>query len=52
MVFLKKKMRTRLIFLVIIVLIFLYWHGVSNIASAKGWKIPGLWEILKAGARF
>ncbi|MBX4186644.1 MAG: hypothetical protein KW802_00060 [Candidatus Doudnabacteria bacterium] len=35
--YLKKKMRTRLILLAIVVLLFLYWRGVKNVSAAKGW---------------
>ena len=68
--YIKKKMRTKLILLAIVVLLFLYWHGIKNVAESKGWdcsyhvvyavcnaknnkaRLPGLFEVLKAGARF
>jgi len=68
--YLKKKMRTRLILLAIAVLLFLYWHGIKNITAQKGWNcnyhvvyaicdaknnkavLPGMWDIIKAGAKF
>jgi len=30
-------MRTKIILVVIVVLLFLYWHGIKSIASQKGW---------------
>ena len=63
-------MRSKLILLAIVVVLFLYWRGVKNVTAQKGWDcsyhvvyavcnaknnkavLPGIWEILKAGARF
>ncbi|OGE80149.1 MAG: hypothetical protein A2660_01735 [Candidatus Doudnabacteria bacterium RIFCSPHIGHO2_01_FULL_45_18] len=69
--FLRKKIRSKLIWLAVIVLLFLYWRGVkSALVEERGWncqyhlvyavcqannnkaQMPGLWEIIKAGARF
>jgi hypothetical protein len=66
----RRKLRSKLIVLAIIVVLFLYWHGIKNVAVAKGWncnyqivyaicdaknnkaQLPGIWDILKAGAKF
>ncbi len=68
--FIRKKIRSKILIVVIIVLAFLYWRGVKTVAAKKGWncnyhvayaicdaknnkaQLPGIWDILKAGASF
>ena len=70
MVYIKKKMRTKIILVVILVLGFLYWRGIKKVTEDKGWdcsyhiayaicdaknnkaRLPTLWDVLKAGAKF
>lgn len=68
--YLRKRMRSKILILVLIVLGFLYWRGIKSVSEAKGWncqyhiiyatcdaknnkaQLPGIWDILKAGAQF
>jgi hypothetical protein len=36
--YLKKKMKTRILLVVILALGFLYWRGIKNVAADKGWN--------------
>ncbi len=49
---LRKKYRSKLIYLAIAIVIFLYWRGLTTTAHEKKWDLPNPWEILKTGARF
>ncbi len=35
--YVRKKMRTKIILVVVAVLLFLYWHGIKKVAAQKGW---------------
>lgn len=67
--YIRKKMRTRIILIVIVVLGFLYWRGSKAYIKEQGLdckyhiayafckgkqptKIPGIFEIFKAGTKF
>ncbi|MBX4191420.1 MAG: hypothetical protein KW804_01320 [Candidatus Doudnabacteria bacterium] len=68
--YLKKKMKTKIVIVVILALGFLYWRGIKNVSLEKGWnckyhvvyaicdaknnkaKLPGFFDIIKAGAKF
>jgi hypothetical protein len=66
----RRKYGSKIVLLVVVVLIFLYWRGIKDVTTSKGWdcsyhlayavcnpknnkaKLPGLWDVLKAGAKF
>ena len=36
--YIKKKIRTKLILLAIVALLFLYWRGIKRVTQEKGWN--------------
>jgi lipopolysaccharide export system protein LptC len=35
--FIRKRWRSKILILALVVLIFLYWRGIKNVAEQKGW---------------
>jgi hypothetical protein len=69
--FIRKKLKFKIILLAIVVLLFVYWRGMKSLlVESHGWnckyqvvyaiceaqnnkaKLPGIWDIFKAGVRF
>jgi len=66
----RKKVRTRLIIAAAVILLFVYWRGMKQVATKNGLtceyhiiyslctlkgktaKLPGFWDIMKAGVSF
>lgn len=36
--YIRKKMRTRIIIIAVIAILFIYWRGITKVASEKGWN--------------